>query len=35
MKELFGSSRAKNYFKFIEGNFSIGRDAIIEKWIEL
>lgn len=34
MKDLFGPERSKQYFKFIENNFKLGQDAIIEKWIE-
>ena len=34
MKELFGAEKSKEYFKFIEANFKLGRDKIIEKWLD-
>ena len=35
MKDLFGPERSKEYFRFIEENFAQGRNAIIEKWLEI
>ena len=35
MKDLFGVERSKEYFRFIEANFELGREAIIEKWLEI
>lgn len=34
MKDLFGNQNAKEYFKFIEANYELGQEAIIQKWIE-
>lgn len=36
LKDLFGDSPDKNkeYFKFIEKNFSKGADRIIELWLD-
>lgn len=34
MKDIFGEDKTKELFKFIEANFSLGQEKIIEKWIE-
>ena len=34
MKEIFGSERSAEYFKFITENFHEGEAGIIEKWIK-
>jgi hypothetical protein len=34
MKEIFGEDKTKELFKFIEANFSLGQEKIIEKWLE-
>ena len=33
MKELFGDDKSKELFKFIEENFELGQEKIVEKWI--
>ena len=33
MKELFGEEKSKDLFKFIEENYDLGQDRIVEKWI--
>ena len=33
MKELFGQERSKELFKYIEENFELGQEKIVEKWI--
>lgn len=33
MKELFGEDKSKELFKFIEENFELGQEKIVEKWI--
>ena len=33
MKELFGEDKSKELFKFIEENFELGQERIVEKWI--
>ena len=35
MKELFGEEKSKELFKFIEENFHLGQEKIVEKWITL
>ena len=35
MKEMFGDGNGKEYFKFIEDNFQLDEQAILDKWIEL
>jgi len=35
MKEMFGEGNGKEYFKFIEQNFNLGEQGILNKWIEL
>ena len=34
MKEIFGSEKAADIFKFIDKNFDLGQERIIELWIE-
>ena len=34
MKELFGDQDSKKYFSFIEKNFDLGQEQIIEKYIQ-
>lgn len=33
MKDLFGNDKSKELFKFIEENFDLGQEKIVEKWI--
>ena len=33
MKELFGDEKSKELFNFIEVNFELGQDKMVEKWI--
>ena len=33
MKDLFGEEKSKELFKFIEENYDLGQDKIVEKWI--
>lgn len=35
MKEMFGEGNGKEYFKFIEANFALGEQEILNKWIQL
>ena len=32
MKEIYGNEEAKIYYKFIEENFELGEERIIQKW---
>jgi hypothetical protein len=34
MKEIFGMERSKEYYKFIEANFHLGKDRVLEQWID-
>lgn len=34
MKEIFGDDKTKELFKFIEENYKLGQEKIVEKWIE-
>jgi hypothetical protein len=35
MKDLFGNEDSKAYYKFIEENFELGEEQIIQKWIQM
>ena len=35
MKEIFGDNKSAEIFKFIEQNFQLGQEKIIEKWINV
>ena len=34
MKEMFGVEQSKEYFDFINKNYALGQEGIIQKWIE-
>lgn len=34
MIELFGDNKSKEYFKFIQENFSQGKEKIIQLWLD-
>lgn len=34
MKEIFGKDQEKELYQFIDKNFSLGQEAIVQQWIE-